>query len=452
VSDYYCLPFSNHPQRDQLYDELHARPFHPVKTPQQISHLAFKATPQELDAAFVLIRELCHRYGVPQPGTSSVSFLHEFTGFFLRWERHLEFFTLTVMRSAPRHERPFQSRVLDALPEDWLAVLPGQAVAALHLAVGGEELDVGPEELARMFDGERLIVSRPKEGRALLCTAFKLHGDGFGRILIQNGDISEYQMGRLVQRVYEMETYRLLAQLPIPTAKRLAPELHDMDRQLAEMLARLPGIDNSAGERALLEDLSLLSARLESWRAETNYRFSATRAYQDLVLARLSNIREAEVEGHMTVAEFIARRFDPGLRTLEWVQAWMEDLSRRIERAGDMLRTRVNLTLQEQNKCLLVAMNRRSYLQLRMQETVEGLSVAAISYYLVGLIGYVLGILPLETLHLDKKTAMALVVPLVLVSVWWTVRRIRHRLIRSPDGELGSCSEPQLGHGAEEEV
>jgi uncharacterized membrane-anchored protein len=443
VSDYYCLPFSSHPQRDQLYDELHARPFHPIITPQQISHLAFTATPQELDKAFALICELCRRYGVTSPGHGSVSFLHDFGAFFVRWERHLEFYTLTVMRPAQCQERPFESRVLDVMPEDWLAVLPGQAVAALHLAVGGEDLDVSQEELARMFDGERLVVSRPKEGRTLLCTAFKLHGDGFGRILIQNGDISEYQMGRLVQRIYEIETYRLLAQLPIPTAKRLAPELHDMDRQLAELLARLPGIDNSASERDLLERLSLLSTRLETWRAETNYRFSATRAYQDLVMARLNNIREMEVEGHMTVAEFIARRFNPGLRTIEWAQTWMEDLSRRIERAGDMLRTRVNLAMQEQNKCLLAAMNRRSYLQLRMQETVEGLSVAAISYYLVGLIGYVLGVLPLESLHLDKKTAMALVVPTVLVSVWWTVRRIKDRLIRSPDGELGSCKSPK---------
>lgn len=450
MPDYYCLPFSSHPLREQLYDELHARPFHPVATPQQISHIAFKATPKELDEACALIRELCRRYRVPRPEPGCVSFLHDFGECVLRWERHLEFHTLTVMRPAPPDEPPFQSRVLDVLPEDWLAALPGQAVASLHLAVGGEELDVGGEELARMFDGERLVMSRPKEGRALLCTAFKLHGDGFGRILIRNGDLSEYQMGRLVQRIYEIETYRLLAQLPIPTAKRLTPELHEMDRQLAEMLACLPGIESSEDERELLKRLSSLSARLESWRAETNYRFSATRAYQDLVRARLKNIREVEVEGHMTMGEFIARRFDPGLRTIDWARTWMEDLSRRIERAGDMLRTRVNLTLQEQNKCLLVAMNRRSYLQLRMQETVEGLSVAAISYYLVGLIGYLLGALPLESLHLSKKTAMGFTVPLVLVSVWWTVRRIKDRLIHAPEGALGGCAESQARPASEE--
>jgi uncharacterized membrane-anchored protein len=414
---------------------LHARPFHPVATPQQITHLAFKGTPQELDETFTLVGELCHRYRHPSPDGTSVSFLGDFGDFVVRWERHLEFYTLTILRPGLPAAHLFAHSALELLPADWLASLPGQAVAALHLEVGGPELDVSAAALERAFEGERLMISQPKDGKALLCTAVKLHGDGFGRILIQNRGISDYQMGRLVQRIYELETYRLLAQLAMPIAKRLAPELHEMDRQLAEMLARLPDSDSSAGERALLARLSGLSTRLETWRAETNYRFSATWAYRDLVMSRLENIREVEVEGHMTLAEFITRRLNPGLKTCESVQHWLEDLSRRIERAGDMLRTRVNLTLQEQNKGLLAAMNRRSLHQFRLQETVEGLSVAAISYYLVGLIGYVLGGLPLEQLRLDKKIAMAVTVPLVLASVWWMVRQIKSRLIKQPAAE-----------------
>lgn len=435
MSEFYCLPFSTHPLRDALYDELHARPFQTVSTPQQISHLAFKAPPSELDEAFRLVGELCRRYSVNQPGTGTSSFQQDFGEFTVRWERHMEFYALTFLRPAAPLDEPFRHPVLELIPQDWMAALPGQAVAALHLVVGGEELDVGPEALTRCFEGQRLIVSQPVAGKALLCTAFKLHSDGFGRFLIQNRGISDYQMGRLAQRIYEIETYRLLAQLSIPLAKHLAPELHEMDRQLAEMLAHVPQTDSTEGERELLERLSQLSTSLETWRAETNYRFSATRAYHDLVLSRLKNIREEEVEGHMTLVEFMTRRLNPGLRTCESVQSWMEDLSRRIERAGDMLRTRVNLTLQEQNKGLLTAMNRRSHLQFRLQETVEGLSVAAISYYLVGLLSYVISGLPLEALHLEKKTALAFTVPVVVVAVWWLIRRIKNRLIKKPAGE-----------------
>lgn len=430
MSTYYCLPFSSHPQRDQLYEELHARPFRAVATPRQISHLAFKATPLELEQAFELVCKLCGRFSVAPPQATAVSFWQNCGPFTLRWDRHMEFYALTLGRKG--RGALFTQRVLDQAPEDWLASLPGQAIAALHVEVVDESTDLSPQSLAEAFEGQQLVLSQPKAGKALICSTFRLHSDGFGRILIQNRGMDECRMGRLVQRVYEMETYRLFAQLAMPIAKRLAPELHEMDGQLATMLARIPATATGDGERLLLEQLSLLSTRLETWRAETNTRFSATWAYRDLVMSRLENIREDKVEGHMTMAEFMSRRFNPGLRTCESVQNWLEDLSKRIERAGDLLRTRVNLTLQEQNKDLLAAMNRRSDLQFRLQETVEGLSVAAISYYLIGLISYLLSGLPLAALNLNKKVILAWLVPLVLVTVWWGVKHIKDRLIKKP--------------------
>lgn len=431
MSDYFCLSFSTHPLRDALYDELHARPFALISTPQQISHLAFKAQPAELDEAFALLSELCRRYSVNRPAPETVSFQQDFGEFVVHWERHMEFYALTFLRPQGTTE-PFRERVLDLIPGDWMACLPGQAVAAFHLVLDGGMLATDAESLTRHFEGQRLIVSEPKVGKAFFCTAFKLHSDGFGRFLIQNRGISDYQMGRLVQRVIELETYRLLAQLSIPLAKRVSPALNEMDLQLAEMLGQVPHLDNSEGERQLLQRLSHLSARLEMFRAETNYRFSATRAYHALVTTRLQNIEELPVDGFMTANEFMSRRLAPGMRTCDSVQNWMEDLSRRIERAGDMLRTRVNLTLQEQNKSLLAAMNRRSRLQFRLQETVEGLSVVAISYYLVGLLGYFLAGLPLVSLGLNKAVVQALLVPVALGTVWWSIRRLKYRLIKEP--------------------
>ncbi len=429
------LPFASHPLRDALYDELHARPFQFVSSPQLISHLAFKATPAEQGIALDLLGDLCRRYSVNQPAPETVSYQQDFAQFTIRWDRHMEFYALTVMRGAEPGDDPFRYPVIKLLPGDWLASLPGEAVAAFHLAVDAGQLPLDEDALTRYFEGQSLITSGPNAGKAYLSTAFKMHSDGYGRFLIQNRGISDYQMGRLVQRVIEMETYRLFAQLSIPTAKRLAPELHQMDCELADLLSRVPSITTGEEERSLMQQLSILSTRLEIYRTETNYRFSATRAYHDLVLTRLKNIREAKVEGHMTAAEFLTRRLTPGLRTCESVQNWMEDLSLRIERAGDMLRTRVNLTLQEQNKSLLTAMNRRSRLQFRLQETVEGLSVAAISYYMVGLLSYLLSGLPLETWHLPKTVVLAALVPLVLATVWGLTQRIKHRIYKEPPAE-----------------
>jgi len=151
---------------------------------------------------------------------------------------------------------------------------------------------------------------------------------------------------------------------------------------------------------------------------------------------RLQNIKEDPIEGYMTFTEFLTRRLNPGLRTCESVQSWMEDLSRRIERAGDMMRTRVNLMLQDQNKDLLAAMNRRGRLQFRLQETVEGLSVAAISYYMVGLLSYLLNGLPLERWNLEKNILLAALVPVVVIVIWGLIRRVKHRLIKQPKHDI----------------
>src|SRR3546814_8262212 len=82
------------------------------------------------------------------------------------------------------------------------------------------------------------------------------------------------------------------------------------------------------------------------------------------------------------------RRLAPAMRTCESAAGRLETLASRVGRASNLLRTRVDIELEAQNRDVLMSMNRRARLQLRLQETVEGLSVVAISYYVVGLVGY----------------------------------------------------------------
>ena len=64
---------------------------------------------------------------------------------------------------------------------------------------------------------------------------------------------------------------------------------------------------------------------------------------------------------------------------------------------------------------------------MRLQKTVEGLSVVAISYYAVNLALYLLGPLGTET-GVSKVVLTAVVTPVVILLVWWMVRRIRNRM------------------------
>lgn len=425
----------SHPLRENLYNELHIRPFHAISTPQQISYLAIRALSQEQDQALELLRQLCSLYNVQQPDVKIAGFRENFGTFTLQWERHVEFYSITIMRPYTPGNEPFAHPAIELLPTDWLEKQPGEVVAAFHMAVIDDTYPAEEDALSGHFEGNRLSISGAKQNKATIYTDFRLHADGFGRFLIRNQGMSNARMGRLGRRLIEVETYRLLTMMALPLAKQIAPQLVEMDRQLANYLSELPQMSTSEDERNLLQKLSKLEARLETWRAETNRRFSGAKAYHEMVQDRLGRIGEEKIEGYTTLGEFMRRRLDPALRTCTSVHTWMDDFSQRIERASDLMRTRANLTLQEQNRSLLTSMNRRSRLQFRLQETVEGLSVVAISYYLVSLIKYLIYALPLEESSLSKPGLLAASVPLVLGYVLWLTRRIKHRLIQLPAQE-----------------
>ncbi|PLX93934.1 MAG: DUF3422 domain-containing protein [Desulfuromonas sp.] len=424
-----------HPLRETLYNELHARPFFAVATPQQYSYLAISAHSQEQDQAFELLCQLCQQHDVEEPVPKSTCFRKSFGTFTLKWERHAEFYTISVINPEPPSDNPFAEPAIKLLPDEWLAQLPGEVVAAFHLVLVGADYPTAEEDLIRYFEGYRISISKTRQDKATLYNAFRLHSDGFGRLLIHNQGMSAAQTGRLIRRLIEVETYRLFALMPLPLAKQLMPQLAEMDRALANYLTELSKLAADEDERGLLQELSNIEARLETWRTQTNRRFSAAKAYHEMLLDRLERIGEVKIEGYTTLGEFMRRRLDPALRTCASVHTWMDDLSQRIKRASDLLRTRANLTLQEQNRSLLGAMNRRSRLQFRLQETVEGLSVVAISYYLVGLLGYLLTGFPLDEWGMSKQVLVAASVPLVLAYVLWLTRRIKQRLIKAPIDE-----------------
>ncbi|MDX2494619.1 MAG: DUF3422 domain-containing protein [Desulfuromusa sp.] len=424
------IEYQLHPLRDTLYNELHIRPFHSLESPQQITHLAACCNPEELEESYNLLCDLCKRYEINPPQADSVAFYQDFGDFVINWERHVEFYAFTIMQTAPPKGEPFQYTAVDLLPTDWMRQLPGQMIAAFHIIIDDQQLEYNANSLAHCFEGHSVLRSSTYEGKAQIYTAFKLHGDGYGRVIICNKGMSKLQTGRLSRRLMDLETYRLLSLLSLPVAKRIAPQLLDMDKQLAEILTVVAKLDTASGERQLLEKLTKIEAQLETYRADTTHRFSATRAYHQLVKDRLERISEEKMVGHLSIGEFVNRRLNPALRTCDSVQRWMEDLSKRIERASDLMRTRVNLNLQEQNRSQLTAMNQRSKLQFRLQETVEGLSIAAISYYAIGLLGYLFNGLPLKQWGLDKNILLACSIPVVLVIIWGITRRIKHKLIK----------------------
>jgi uncharacterized membrane-anchored protein len=413
-----------HPLRRALAGEIHARPHEVIDTPARAAHLALIGCDPEADRRQVA--DLCARFGAPGPTADAIHHAADLGAFRLRWERHTEFSSYTFVRLGAFDDAPFGRGALDKVPEDWLAVLPGELLTALHVAFEKEERT--PEDLQALFGGASLCGARIAGGAAAMATDFRIHEDGFSRILVRDDGLTRGQAGRVLQRLSEIETYRLMALRALPLARELAPVVSEHGRHLTGIVDGLAGPDGDGDDRALLERLNRLAADCERLASSSAGRFSATRAYHALVRTRIADLREERLPGLQTVTEFMQRRLGPAMATCESVWRRLEDLSARIDRAGDLLRTRVNIALEEKNRDLLKSMDRRAHLQLRLQETVEGLSVVAISYYLVGLVGYAAKGLKSAGLSVNPDIAALVALPIVLGMVWVGVRRLRRAL------------------------
>jgi uncharacterized membrane-anchored protein len=281
--------------------------------------------------------------------------------------------------------------------------------------------------LGDLFASNTVAGSRVTGGAAEIWTDYQVHADGHTRILVRDLDLRQRQTGRLVQRLTELGTYRMMALLGLPPARDIAGELTQLEQQLAGLTERVTALQSADEERDLLESLTRLAARVEHAVASTNYRFSATRAYYRVIQRHLVELREERLPGLQTFAEFTERRLAPAVRTCESVADRLAALSTRVVRASDLLRTRIDIGIAEQNRDLLASMDRRARLQLRLQQTVEGLSIVVLSYYSIGLIGYLAKGLKRLGVPLDSDLVTGLAVPIVVAAVFIGMRLMRRR-------------------------
>jgi len=350
----------------------------------------------------------------------------------LRWEMHTEFVTWTFTRpldaAPPAGQKP--PSATDVVPREWLATLPGECLASVHLWALPSNA-VGTDELVRqMLQEETLVASTVADGYAEIYTDFAIHADGFSRMLLLAGGISPRRMGRLVQQLLEIETYRMAALMGLPAAREAAEVLGSAERELAELAGSIRSASREQ-EPELLDKLTRLAGQVESQHATSHSRFSASSAYFELVDRRIDDISESRLAGLQTIREFMDRRLSPARSTCLWATRRQDALSQRVSRISSLLRTRVEIEQQQSSQALLGTMNRRQHLQLKLQSTVEGLSVAAITYYIVGLVLFAARGLRSAGWPLNPETTAAMAIPVVLLTIWYLMRRLRNKVFEN---------------------
>ncbi len=422
--------------RRTLHNEVHARPQARIRIPALVVYVAVLNEDASREQECAHLRAL--------PGQQELSlermqgnFLRlRFDGYTMKWERHSEFTRYSLVQPLPEHAQLGASdpELLGALvlPPDWLRNIPGRTIAAIKVVmVHGDLADAeGTLEVAQRWFGAHPMVASlmGSNGHSWAVTDFMLRPSGFERILVIGPQsTSQTRAGRISQRLLELETYRLMALRGLPAAKELAPFLAQAEAELADITAQLE--NKSAADQDLLDTLVSLSARVERATATHVYRFSATRAYQALVAQRIAELREQIIPGTQTIGEFMQRRLSPAMATVAATEQRLASLSERVARASALLRTRVDIVTESQNQQLLAKLTRGQEIQLHLQTTVEGLSIAAISYYVISLLLYAAKALKAGGVPLNPEVAAGALIPLVLWGVWSATRRIHKSVV-----------------------
>jgi uncharacterized membrane-anchored protein len=436
------LSLDDHPDRYRLANELHARPFPELTAPCRAAHLAIKqpsrASERDRSLDFAHLVKLLDRFGAPHPPPGANHYAGEIGRGFLKWEMHTEFVTYTIFAPglAPR---AFSGELFSLFPSDWLAEAPGKVVTSTLIRI--ERMNEITTE-ARLRDQaedwfvpESLTASRVIDGEAVVVTDFRIDENGHTRMaILAQPDIGARRLGRIAQRLLEIDTYKSMALLTLPRAQAVSAAVGRLDAQLSGIVEDMAASDKGDDE-STLSALLKVSAEIEHLSATSAFRFGAAEAYEAIVNQRISVLREQRIGGRQLFGEFMMRRFEPAMRTCRSARERLEELSSRAERAANLLRTRVDVKSQRQNNEILAQMSERGAMQLRLQETVEGLSVVAISYYGVSLGAYLLGPLAEHGLGIEKPVLTALLVLPVVVAVWYSMRRVRSRLMGEAHGE-----------------
>lgn len=408
---------AEHSARSAALGELHARPAPRVEAAGHVTRLVYaldergqQTTPRRIDL-------ICRVAGAPEPALSARYHAILIEGRELRWERHTEFVSYTFVSPGDGRSEAIWAQLTS---EEAVQAVAGPLAARIAIAVS--PMSSAPDETAPLDACASSVLG----GRARVWTDFRPDAHGFIRFRLLHDDLSPDQLGVLCQRILEIETYRMIALMSLPLARATGTLVQQLEAELGEITKRIEANAPQASSEPMFVDLTRLAARVEAELASASFRFSAALAYGAIVEDRVRALEETAHGERPLIGAFLMTRLTPAMRTCSSMQKALADLASRCARAADLIRTRIDLELARQNNALLETLNQRTRLQTRMQQTVEGLSVAAISYYVLGLLAYpVKGAHEAGVWHYDTGVTLASLAPVVIVGVAFAVRRIR---------------------------
>ena len=429
-------------------DELHARPYIKLGNNLRTFHFAFLIRDNDEIKAWKHLNKYLISEGFQElPKEHHKYWVAENKNLIIRYECHTEFISLTliypntILLQKKKISNLFDEKFLSKLPLKFLQNFPGQHFLSTWIEMASSDFNYQPIDLEKFFFHDNFAGSNVAEDGANVFISFKTDssnfiGSGFRRVFIQNKNLRTRRTGRLLQRIVELETYQVLSLLGLSQVRKETSNLSYLEKKITEITKSVSSkakknlINKSKINQNYQNDLNELSyvvAKIEEIASSTNYRLSATSAYYKLVEQRIIDLREERLESFQTHNEFLSRRLQPAIRTCEAFSRRLESLAVRAQRADNLVRTQIEMSIQIQNKNLLESMDLRARAQLRLQETVESLSIVAITYYVVGLLSTLVEPIDFDKIFISKSLFLSLSVPIILIFIWYIAKIVRKR-------------------------
>lgn len=409
----------DHPLRQEIIEEMHLRRWPALRAPSTLVQILRIVPPHRRDeeraALLTLFGDTAstreprarHIAGRPAEGVRAT------------WERHTEGSSIAIHAEGALPPEGFAST------RKQLETLPGDVLRATEIIIVEDDKAAGPALADAAFNKAELVSSLIGPG-IRFWSDFRLRANRYGRVVIAANGADPLSLSRSVQQLQELGNYRNLALLGLPPVRQQWTRLDEVEADIARFAADVS--DVSTRDDRLLEDVSDVSLELANLVAEVGYRLDATKAYAELVAERLEDLAPRPIDGFHSLADFTRRRLAPAVRTCAAHDKRLAQLSDRAARLTALLRARVETRIENQNARLLSSMDQTGQRQMRLQQLVEGLSVFALAYYGVGLIGYVLGGLE-EVAHIPSPPVIeALAVPTLMLGIWLTIKLVKRRI------------------------
>ena len=432
-----------------LKDELHARPYIKLGSNLRTFHFAYLIKDiDEKNAWRYLDKSLKQLNFQSLPKEASKYWVAEGKDLIVRYECHTEFISLTLIypnkieNEDKNIPKLFDVKFLNLLPQEFLQNFPGQHFLSTWIEMVPSNYNFKPIDIEQFFYHDNFAGCNVAEDGANVFMSFKSDrtdflGSGFRRVFVQNKSLRTRRTGRLIQRIVELETYQVLSLLSLPQVREQSFHLSNLEKQITEITQSVSkttkrNLDKKSitypDYQNNLNELAYVVAKIEEIDSFTNYRLSATAAYYKLVEQRVKDLREDRLNSFQTNNEFLSRRLQPAIRTSEAFSKRLESLATRAQRADNLVRTQIEMGVQIQNKNLLESMELRARAQLRLQETVESLSIVAITYYIIGLLSTLIDPINFERLFFSKQIFLAFCVPIILILIWYIAKMVRKKI------------------------